>query len=81
MDCHVWGIRDSSVWGKRLGPGQRTHETASSQLGDMPISVGLRFFFWGGETTQVAGCDIATAPWNSERGWAGMLGQRVMEDV
>lgn len=33
------------------------------------------------ETTQVAGCDTTPAPWNSDQGWAGMLGQTVMEDV
>lgn len=40
----------------------------------MPDSVGLPFL----ETTQVAGCDIALTQWNSEWGWAGMLGQTVM---
>lgn len=43
----------------------------------MPISLGLFFL----ETTQVAGCDIAIAQWNREWGWAGVLGQTVMEDV
>lgn len=49
----------------------------SSWLGDMPSSLGLPFL----ETTQVAGCDIATAQWRSGWGWAGVSGQTVMEDV
>lgn len=78
MDCQVQGILPSTVWKKMLRvPAEDSVLSNSSWLGDMPISLGLPFL----ETTQVAGCDIAIAQWNREWGWAGMLGQTVMEDV